>query len=162
MRAIVQRVKNAKVKVNNSICGEIGTGLVALLGIAGPDTSRDAEFLLEKIVQLRIFCDDAGKMNRSLLDVAGGLMIVPNFTVYADTSKGRRPAFDRAAPPEVAQPLYDYFVERSRTYPIVVASGIFQADMLVEIHNDGPITIICDSSSTLRILAHFLHKSTLE
>jgi D-tyrosyl-tRNA(Tyr) deacylase len=119
--------------------------LVALLAIARNDQEQDADFLLGKLIQLRIFPDEQGKMNRSLLETGGELLIVSNFTLYGDCSKGRRPSFDLAAPPERARDLYNYFVDRARTQCPVVRTGVFQAHMSVQIENHGPVTLICDS-----------------
>jgi D-tyrosyl-tRNA(Tyr) deacylase len=119
--------------------------LVVLVGIAKTDTHQDADYLVNKIVSLRIFSDDAGKMNRSITDVSGGLLIVSNFTVYGDCRKGRRPSFDLAADPEKAQELYEYFVSRARSAAVPVETGVFRASMSVYLVNDGPVTLSCDS-----------------
>jgi D-tyrosyl-tRNA(Tyr) deacylase len=141
MRALVQRVKYGKVSVDGKTCAEIGAGLVILLGVGHGDTEEQAAFLTEKIANLRIFEDEAGKMNRSLLDVKGQAVLVSQFTLYADTRKGRRPSFTDAALPEAARPLVDRFAELLRAQGIPTGQGIFGAEMLVEIHNDGPVTI---------------------
>ena len=141
MRALVQRVKYGKVTVAGQITAQINQGLVILLGIGHDDTSEQVTFLAEKIATLRIFEDDAGKMNLSLLDVKGGAILVSQFTLYADTRKGRRPSFTDAALPEHARPLVEAFAEQLRSFGIPTGQGIFGADMLVEIHNDGPVTI---------------------
>jgi D-tyrosyl-tRNA(Tyr) deacylase len=141
MRALVQRVKFGKVTVAGQITAQINQGLVILLGIGHDDTSEQVTFLAEKIATLRIFEDDAGKMNLSLLDVKGGAILVSQFTLYADTRKGRRPSFTDAALPEHARPLVEAFAEQLRSFGIPTGQGIFGADMLVEIHNDGPVTI---------------------
>jgi D-aminoacyl-tRNA deacylase len=146
MRIVIQRVKEARVEVNGQVSGAIGVGLVLLLGIAKTDTHQDADYLIEKILNLRIFPDDSGKMNRSLLEVNGGLLIVSNFTVYGDCRKGRRPSFDLAADPEKAQDLYQYFVEKARTSPVSVQTGVFRAPMSVYLVNDGPVTLSCEST----------------
>ena len=145
MRAVIQRVKEARVEVEGRVTGSIGAGLVALVGVSKADSHRDADYLVDKILTLRIFSDEAGKMNRSVVDVNGGLLIVSNFTVYGDCRKGRRPSFDLAAGPEKAQELYEYFVRRAQVAPITVETGIFRASMSVYLVNDGPVTISCDS-----------------
>ena len=146
MRAVLQRVKESRVEVDHQIAGAIGKGLLVLLGVGKGDTQADANWLLEKIINLRIFEDADGKMNHSVLDIAGELLIVSQFTLYADTRRGRRPGFDQAARPEQAKALYEYFVERARsTTPLKVATGVFQADMEVHLINDGPVTLICDT-----------------
>ncbi len=145
MRIVIQRVKEAKVEVDGRVTGSIGPGLVVLLGIAKQDTHQHADYLVDKILGLRIFQDDAGKMNLSVLDVMGGLLIVSNFTVYGDCRKGRRPSFDLAADPEKAEDLYQYFVHRARSAPIRVDTGVFRASMSVHLTNDGPVTLVCDS-----------------
>jgi D-aminoacyl-tRNA deacylase len=146
MRIVIQRVKEARVEVNGQVTGTISTGLVVLLGIAKNDSYQDADYLVEKILNLRIFPDDSGKMNRSLLEVNGGLLIVSNFTVYGDCRKGRRPSFDLAADPDKAQDVYQYFVERARRSPVSVETGVFRASMSVYLVNDGPVTLSCEST----------------
>ncbi len=145
MRAVVQRVSRARVVVDSRVVGSIGTGLVVLLGIARTDTHADADYLIEKTLGLRIFPDADGKMNRDVREAAGQLLVVSQFTLYGDVRKGRRPSFDRAAPPEQARELYEYFVERARGRGIAVETGVFQAMMSVELVNEGPVTILCDS-----------------
>ena len=145
MKALLQRVTSASVSVSGEVVGEIGRGLVVLLGVARNDTERDAEYLVEKAVNLRIFPDEAGKFNRSALDINGELLIVSQFTLLADARKGRRPSFTDAAPPDQAQRLFDYFVAQARDTGLKIATGQFQQHMLVEIHNDGPVTIMLDS-----------------
>src|SRR6266481_9647406 len=145
MRAVVQRVTRAKVTVNDEIVGEIGSGLVVLLGIARDDTKLDAAYLAEKIAALRIFDDEAGKMNVSVKDINGGLLIVSQFTLYGDVRRGLRPSWIDAAPPEVAEPLYDFFVRQTSTLISEVATGSFRAMMHLELVNDGPVTILLDS-----------------
>src|SRR2546430_11909420 len=145
MRAVIQRVTRAKVTVNDKIVGEIGSGLVVLLGIARDDTNLDATYLDEKITALRIFDDDEGKMNLSLKEVNGGALIVSQFTLYGDVRRGLRPSWIEAAAPEVAEPLYDFFVRQTRTMIEEVATGSFRAMMQVELVNDGPVTIMLDS-----------------
>jgi D-aminoacyl-tRNA deacylase len=146
MRIVIQRVKEARVEINGQVSGTIGVGLVVLLGVAKTDSHRDADYLIEKILNLRIFPDDSGKMNRSLLEVKGGLLIVSNFTVYGDCRKGRRPSFDLAADAEKAHDLYQYFVEKARTSPVTVQTGVFRASMSVYLVNDGPVTLECEST----------------
>jgi len=148
MRTVVQRVSEARVEIGGRVSGAIGSGLVLLLGIAKQDSYQHADYLVDKILGLRIFSDDAGKMNRNVVDVGGGLLIVSNFTVYGDCRKGRRPSFDLAADPEKAEELYQYFVNRARTAPIQVATGVFRASMSVHLVNDGPVTLVCDSVQT--------------
>jgi D-aminoacyl-tRNA deacylase len=145
MRAVVQRVTRAKVTVDGKTIGEIGNGLVVLVGIARDDTKVEAAYLVDKIVALRIFNDQEGKMNLSVKDVAGGLLIVSQFTLYGDVRRGLRPSWIDAAPPEIAEPLYDFFVRQARTATGNVATGQFQAMMQVEMVNDGPVTILLDS-----------------
>ena len=145
MRAVLQRVKEARVEVDGAITGSIGKGLLVLLGVANGDSRGDADWLLEKIVNLRVFEDAEGKMNLSVLDVKGALLVVSQFTLYADTRRGRRPGFDQAARPEEARVLYENFVERARATGLEIATGIFQAEMAVWLCNDGPVTLICDS-----------------
>jgi len=145
VRAVVQRVTRASVTVDNEIVGEIAQGLVVLLGVAHDDTKADADYLAAKIVSLRIFDDREGKMNVSLKDLDGGLLIVSQFTLYGDVRRGLRPSWSDAAPPEVAEPLYEYFVESSRKLVQRVATGSFRKMMQVELVNDGPVTILLDS-----------------
>jgi D-tyrosyl-tRNA(Tyr) deacylase len=145
MRAIVQRVTRARVTVDDEIVGEIGNGLVVLLGVAHDDTKADADYLAPKIVSLRIFDDSEGKMNVSLKDIDGGLLVVSQFTLYGDVRRGLRPSWSDAAPPEIAEPLYEYFVESSRRLVARVATGSFRKTMQVELVNDGPVTIMLDS-----------------
>lgn len=146
MRAVIQRVSQARVKVEGSVLGEIGPGLLALLGVAKPDTAAAAEFLAEKILNLRVFPDEAGKMNRSLLDTGGALLVVSQFTLYGDCRKGRRPSFDAAAPAEQARALYEHFVEAARRSGVRVETGVFQAHMDVSLVNDGPVTLLVESA----------------
>ena len=145
MRAVVQRVTRASVTVDKEVVGEIGNGLVVLLGVARDDSERDAEYLAEKIVALRIFDDEAGRMNLSVLDAKGAVLIVSQFTLYGDVRKGLRPSWSDAAAPEVAEPLYEYFVEKVRASEIRLATGSFRRMMEVELVNDGPVTILLDS-----------------
>jgi len=145
LRALLQRVSKAGVSVNGASARSIGPGLVILLGIAVGDTPEDLNYLVRKTVDLRIFNDDEGKMNRSLLDTGGEALIVSQFTLYGDARKGRRPSYTDAARPEEAIPLYEAFVEAVREQGIDVQTGEFGADMQVEIHNDGPVTLILES-----------------
>jgi D-tyrosyl-tRNA(Tyr) deacylase len=145
MRAVVQRVSRASVTVDHRITGAIGKGLLVLLGVAKGDAEASAVYLLDKITNLRIFPDDAGKMNLSLLDTGGSLLVVSQFTLYGDCRKGRRPSFDHAAPPAEANHLYEYLVAQARARGITVQTGVFQAHMDVELLNDGPVTLIIDS-----------------
>jgi D-tyrosyl-tRNA(Tyr) deacylase len=152
MRAVVQRVaracvavKEKKEKTEEKVVGEIGGGLCILLGVGVGDAERDAEWLADKIVNLRIFEDEDGKMNRSLLEVGGSALIVSQFTLYGDCRKGRRPSFVEAAPSEEGKRLYEYFVERVRFQGVKTACGTFQTHMVVEIVNDGPVTLILDT-----------------
>jgi D-tyrosyl-tRNA(Tyr) deacylase len=145
MRVVLQRVSRAHVSVSEATVATINTGIVVLLGISREDTIADADYLLDKILALRIFPDESGKMNRNVQEAGGGLLIVSQFTLYGDTRRGRRPSFDRAAPPEQAQILYNYFVESAKKGPVPVAAGVFQAMMRVFIVNEGPVTILIDS-----------------
>ena len=145
MRAVVQRVTRARVTVDGEIAGEIGQGLVVLLGVAHDDTRQDADYLAPKIASLRIFDDAEGKMNVALKETDGGLLVVSQFTLYGDVRRGLRPSWSDAAPPEVAEPLYEYFVESSRKLIAHVATGSFRKTMQVELVNDGPVTIMLDS-----------------
>lgn len=146
MRAVLQRVKRAKVTVDGETIGEIGSGIVVLLGVSVEDSEKEADLLLDKTVNLRIFNDPEGKMNLSLSDVGGGLLVVSQFTLYADARKGRRPSYLDAAKPETANRLYEYFIEKARSLCANVQTGIFQAMMDVELVNDGPVTIILDTT----------------
>ena len=145
MRVVLQRVKEARVEVDHVVVGSIGKGLLVLLGIAKSDSQADADWLVEKITNLRIFEDAEGKMNLSAIDTQAALLTVSQFTLYADTRRGRRPGFDQAARPEDARTLYEYFVDRARVSGLTVATGVFQAEMAVYLCNDGPVTLICDS-----------------
>ena len=146
MRAVIQRVSKAQVSVDGECIGQIGKGFVVLLGITTNDTQAEADYLNDKILGLRIFSDAAGKFNLSLKDVGGELLIVSQFTLYGDCRKGRRPSFIAAAGVDIALPLYEYFVERARRQHIPVATGRFQADMAIQLVNDGPVTLILDSN----------------
>ena len=148
MRAVVQRVTRASVTIDGKVVGEIENGLVVLLGIARDDTKEDADYLAPKIVALRIFDDSDGRMNVSVKDVNGGLLIVSQFTLYGDVRRGLRPSWSDAAPPEIAEPLYNYFVESSRKLVDRVETGSFRATMKVELVNDGPVTLLLDSRRT--------------
>jgi D-aminoacyl-tRNA deacylase len=145
MRAVVQRVSRAQVRVQGEITGQIGLGLLVLLGVGRDDTEVDASYLAEKIVGLRIFEDDQGKMNRSVQAAAGGVLAVSQFTLYGDARRGKRPSFEVAAPPEKARPLYEFFVERIRAAGLRCETGRFQEMMTVELVNEGPVTILLDS-----------------
>lgn len=145
MRAVVQRVRRARVTVNDETTGEIGAGLLVLLGVAQGDTEADADYLAGKIAGLRVFHDDAGRMNRSVGDIGGAVLAVSQFTLYGDVRRGKRPSFDAAARPELARRLYDYFVERLRAAGLRCETGRFQEMMDVELVNDGPVTILLDS-----------------
>jgi D-aminoacyl-tRNA deacylase len=144
MKAVIQRVSSSSVKVDNKIVGQIDKGFVVLLGIAHDDTKKEIEFIAGKVANLRIFEDKEGKMNLSLKDVKGKILIISQFTLYGDARKGNRPSFTKAARPEVAIPLYEYFIKEMQKLSIPVASGIFGAKMEVEIHNSGPVTIILE------------------
>ena len=146
MRAVVQRVTRAKVTVDENVVGEIGSGLLVLLGISREDTKLDAAYLVDKIASLRIFDDEQGKMNLSVKDVGGALLVVSQFTLYGDVRRGLRPSWIDAAPPEVAEPLYEFFVRQASASVADVATGSFRAMMKVELVNDGPVTILLDSS----------------
>ncbi len=145
MRVVVQRVSRCKVSVDGEIVGEIGRGILVLLGVSGEDSEKEAIYLLEKIINLRIIEDDDGKMNLSLLDIEGELLVVSQFTLYGDARRGRRPSFIRAATPEKANSLYEFFVAEARKQIGKVETGRFQAMMDVELVNDGPVTILLDS-----------------
>jgi D-tyrosyl-tRNA(Tyr) deacylase len=145
MRAVVQRVTRAQVTIDGEIVGAIERGLVVLLGVAHDDTKADADYLAPKIVSLRIFDDSEGKMNVSLKDIEGGLLVVSQFTLYGDVRRGLRPSWSHAAPPEIAEPLYEYFVSCSQQLIVRVATGSFRKTMDVELVNDGPVTILLDS-----------------
>lgn len=144
MRVVIQRVGRARVTVDGEVVGEVGRGLLVLLGVTHGDTLASARWLAEKTVALRIFADDEGKMNRAVADVGGGVLVVSQFTLYGDCSKGRRPSFVAAAPPEVAVPLYEAYVNAIRALGIPTATGRFGAMMDVELVNDGPVTLIVE------------------
>lgn len=145
MRAVIQRVKSASVAVNGQVVGKIGAGLLVLLGVSREDTEADANYLLDKTVNLRIFADEEGKMNRSVLDSNGALLVVSQFTLYGDARKGRRPSYIEAAEPQRANFLYEYWVAEARKSGLIVETGVFQAMMEVALINDGPVTILLDS-----------------
>ncbi len=149
MRAVIQRVSEASVTVDGKVVGQIGAGLCALIGVAVDDAEEDAAWLSTKIAELRIFEDEQGKMNKSLLDVGGQLLAISQFTLLGDCRQGRRPGFSAAAPPEVAQPLYAKFCALSRAKGLTVAEGIFRATMTVRIVNEGPVTLQLDSKKLL-------------
>ncbi len=144
MRAVVQRVKSASVTIEGEIRGKTGVGYMVLLGVEENDTEKDLDYIVEKLIGLRIFEDDEGKMNRSIVDAGGSILLISQFTLYGDARKGRRPSFIRAARPEKAVPLYEAAIERLRA-SVPVETGEFGAEMLVELANDGPVTILLDS-----------------
>ena len=146
MRAVVQRVSRAQVSVDETVTGEIGAGLLVLLAVGKADSRVEADYLADKIAGLRIFEDAEGKMNRSVLDVNGAILVVSQFTLYGDVRRGKRPSFDAAAPPNQARELYDYFVQRLRSSGLRCETGRFQEMMSVELVNEGPVTILLDSA----------------
>jgi D-tyrosyl-tRNA(Tyr) deacylase len=145
VKALLQRVSSAAVTIDGCEVGRIGPGLAVLIGVAAGDGEKDALYMVDKTLNLRIFADEAGKFNLSLLDTGGGLLLVSQFTLMADTRRGRRPSFTDAAPPQEASRLFEFLVAKAREYGLDVATGRFQEHMLVEIHNDGPVTIMLDS-----------------
>ncbi len=145
MRAVVQRVSRAQVRVEGEVKGAVGRGMVVLLGVGRNDSAEAAVYLAEKVANLRIFEDEQGKMNRSLVEMGGEALVISQFTLYGDVRKGRRPGFDQAAPPQQAESLYEQFVRELVAHGIRVATGVFQAHMEVELVNDGPVTILLDS-----------------
>jgi D-tyrosyl-tRNA(Tyr) deacylase len=147
MKALVQRVSRASVSVNDGIVGKIGPGLVVFLGVAQGDSKEDASYLASKVANLRIFADEASKFALSALETRGDILVVSQFTLLADSRKGRRPSFTEAAPPELAEELYKFFVEQIHSTGLKVETGLFQEHMLVEIHNDGPVTILLESKT---------------
>jgi D-tyrosyl-tRNA(Tyr) deacylase len=147
MKALVQRVSKASVSVNDKIVGKIGPGLVVFLGVAQGDSKEDATYLANKVVNLRIFADESSKFSLSALDTRGDILIVSQFTLLADSRKGRRPDFTEATPPDLAKELYEFFVEQVRATGLKVETGLFQEHMLVEIYNDGPVTILLESKT---------------
>jgi D-tyrosyl-tRNA(Tyr) deacylase len=146
MRAVVQRVSRAKVTVKGETAGEIGRGLLVLLGIGQTDTEADADYLADKIAGLRVFEDESGRMNLAAVDVNGAVLVISQFTLYGDVRRGKRPSFDAAAPPQRARELYEYLVQRIRTTGLRCETGRFQEMMQVELVNDGPVTILLDST----------------
>ncbi len=145
MRAVIQRVSRAQVRVDAKVAGAVGRGLLVLLGVGKGDESADAGYLAEKTATLRIFEDDEGRMNRSVSDIGGGVLVVSQFTLFGDCRKGRRPSFDQAAPPADAARLYNEYAQLLRDRGLNVETGVFQAMMQVELNNDGPVTILLDS-----------------
>lgn len=145
MKGVIQRVSEARVTVEGSVVGSIAGGILLLLGVEKGDAEKDADWLAEKIVNLRIFEDEGGKMNLSLKDVWGSLLVVSQFTIAGNCEKGRRPSFDSAAPPDEGKRLYDYFVEKAKSLEVPVETGIFQADMQVSLINDGPVTFVIET-----------------
>lgn len=148
MRAVVQRVKNSKVDVDNNTIASIGKGLLVLLGVGEDDTDEDLDYIFDKVINLRIFEDEDGKMNDSLLDIGGELLVVSQFTLYGDARRGRRPSFSSSAKPDIAKEMYEEFIKKAREENIKTESGEFGADMQVELLNDGPVTILLDSKKT--------------
>jgi D-tyrosyl-tRNA(Tyr) deacylase len=144
MRAVVQRVRQARVVIGGEVAGEIATGLLVLLGVTHEDTDANARWLAEKIVSLRIFADAEGKMNRDVVEAGGAVLVVSQFTLYGDCRKGRRPSFIEAAPPPIAVPLYEAFINGVKALGVPTATGRFGADMQVELVNDGPVTLIVE------------------
>jgi D-tyrosyl-tRNA(Tyr) deacylase len=150
MRAVVQRVSRAEVRIEGRVVGKIGRGFVVLLGVAGGDSDADAAFLVDKIVGMRIFAGDAGKMNLSIAQADGAMLVVSQFTLLADTNSGRRPSFTKAAAPDEARRLYEHFLSLARTRDVKVETGEFGATMEVDLVNDGPVTIILDSRENVK------------
>ena len=146
MRAVLQRVRRSRVLIEGEVAGAIDLGLLVLLGVAPEDTMEQVQWLADKVVNLRIFADEQGKMNKSVQEVGGGVLVVSQFTLFANCQKGRRPSFIGAAGPEVAVPLYEAFLDAVRAHGVPVASGRFAADMQVELVNDGPVTLILDTA----------------
>ncbi len=147
MKALVQRVTTASVSVSGTVIGKIGQGLVILLGIARADSAEDARYLANKVVNLRVFADEASEIALSALEIEGEILVVSQFTLLADLRKGRRPSFTEAAPPDKAKELYQFFIDQVRSTGLKVETGVFQEHMLVEIHNDGPVTLMLESKS---------------
>lgn len=147
MKALAQRVSSASVSVDGKIVGKIGPGLVVFLGVAQGDSEEDASYLANKVANLRIFADEASKFALSALETQGDILVVSQFTLLADSRKGRRPSFTEAAPPDLAEELYEFFAEQVRSTGLKVETGVFQEHMLVEIHNDGPVTILLESKT---------------
>ena len=155
MRVVVQRVKHASVTINGTVNGKINNGFLVLLGVQSTDSEQDVDYLVKKVTNLRIFSDENDKMNLSLKDVNGELLIVSQFTLYANCKEGNRPSFVEAAKPDIAIPLYEYFVSECKKIIPVVETGIFGADMKVDLLNDGPVTIIMDSKKIESIIFSF-------
>ena len=147
MRVVIQRVSEASVTINDAIEGKINTGFMILLGIGHEDSNEDIEWLTQKITNLRVFSDEEGKMNLSILDIKGEILLISQFTLFASIKKGNRPSFIQSAKPEIAIPLYEKFIESLKDFGISVSTGIFSADMKVSLTNDGPVTIIIDSKN---------------
>ncbi len=147
MRVVIQRVSQASVSINDAIEGKINTGFMILLGIGHEDSNEDIEWLTQKITNLRVFSDEEGKMNLSILDIKGEILLISQFTLFASTKKGNRPSFIQSAKPKIAIPLYEKFIESLKDFGISVSTGIFGADMKVSLTNDGPVTIIIDSKN---------------
>jgi D-tyrosyl-tRNA(Tyr) deacylase len=150
MKLVIQRVSEARVAVDEAIIGKIGIGLLVFVGIGKVDTEQDAEYLCDKLLGLRIFPDENGKMNRNVQEAGGSLLVISQFTLYGDCRRGRRPSFDAAAPPERAQELYNYFVHVANRGPVLVETGVFQATMQIHLVNEGPVTILMDSADRAR------------
>lgn len=150
MRAVVQRVSRAEVRIEGRVVGRIGRGFVVLLGVAGGDSNADAAFLVDRIVGMRVFADDAGKMNLSIAQAEGAMLVVSQFTLLADTNSGRRPSFTKAAAPDEARRLYEHFLSLARTRDVKVETGEFGATMEVDLVNDGPVTIIFDTHENVK------------
>ena len=150
MKALVQRVSRASVSVNEDVAGEIGRGLVVFLGVALDDSREDARYLANKVANLRIFENEASKFALSALEIRGDVLVISQFTLLADSRKGRRPSFTEAAPPDMAEELYDFFVEQVRSTGLKVQTGLFQEHMLVEIHNNGPVTVLVESKKAAK------------
>jgi len=148
MRIVLQRVLEARVEVQGTVTGAIDRGLLVLLAVGAGDSEKDVDYLVAKTLGLRIFSDDEGKMNLCVQDIHGGVLVVSQFTLYGDLRKGRRPSFERAAPPELARRLYDYFVSQVKAAGVPVGTGIFQADMKVHLINDGPVTFVYDAAKS--------------
>lgn len=146
MKLVIQRVREARVIVDGAAAGSINAGLLVFIGIGRSDTQNDAEYLVEKLLGLRVFPDNDGKMNRNVQEAGGSLLLVSQFTLYGDCRRGRRPSFDQAAAPDDALALYNYFLQLAKQGPVPVQAGIFQAAMQVHLVNDGPVTILMDSS----------------
>jgi D-tyrosyl-tRNA(Tyr) deacylase len=145
MRAVLQRVSSARVQVAGETVGEISDGLLIFLGVGGSDDEAAADYLADKIANMRIFEDDAGKMNKSLVDISGSALVISQFTLYGDARRGRRPSFSAAAPPDIAESLYNYFSKKLKVYISTVENGIFGAEMKISLVNEGPVTILIDS-----------------